>query len=144
MHPGSRCGRVLLSLGLPAADPQGVSAEWRDLPGRESGMRHRAVRRKRRGEVGEVMERSGSTPARLAELQQTLRALAPVVVAFSGGVDSSFVLAAAVRGGAPGTRAVLGVSPSLAADSRETAHRVARSLGIEAEEVLTAEMARPA
>lgn len=61
-------------------------------------------------------------------------------VAFSGGVDSSVLLAAAVRGLGPGrVVAVLGVSPSLAADEREAAHEVARFLGAAVVEVVTRE-----
>ena len=45
-------------------------------------------------------------------------------VAFSGGVDSSVLLALAVRAlGADRVVAILGVSPSLAADERVAAHR---------------------
>ena len=46
-------------------------------------------------------------------------------VAFSGGVDSSVLLALAVRALAPDrVVAILGVSPSLAADERSAAHAV--------------------
>ena len=53
-------------------------------------------------------------------------------VAFSGGVDSSVLLALAVRGArAPtGWSRVLGVSPSLAADERRAAHDVAAAIGV--------------
>jgi pyridinium-3,5-biscarboxylic acid mononucleotide sulfurtransferase len=61
-------------------------------------------------------------------------------VAFSGGVDSSVLLALAVRAlGASRVVAVLGVSPSLAADERVAAHEVARVVGVPVVEVTTAE-----
>ena len=60
-------------------------------------------------------------------------------VCYSGGVDSTLVLAAAVRAGVE-TVALLGVSPSLAASEREDAHRIAREIGAGVEEVETSEM----
>lgn len=66
-------------------------------------------------------------------------------VAFSGGVDSSVLLALAVRAlGADRVVAVLGVSPSLAADERAGAHRVAAHIGVEVVEVATREAELPA
>ncbi|XVU29412.1 ATP-dependent sacrificial sulfur transferase LarE [Actinoplanes sp. CA-054009] len=61
-------------------------------------------------------------------------------VAFSGGVDSSVLLALAVRALGPGrVVAVLGVSPSLAADERTDAHEVARHIGVPVVEIRTHE-----
>ncbi len=61
-------------------------------------------------------------------------------VAFSGGVDSAVLLAAAVRVlGADRVVAILGVSPSLAADERRAAHLVAAFIGVEVVEVVTHE-----
>src|SRR3954469_6282422 len=60
-------------------------------------------------------------------------------VCYSGGVDSTLVLAAGVRAGVE-TVALLGVSASLAASEREDAHRVAREIGADVEEVATSEM----
>jgi uncharacterized protein len=66
-------------------------------------------------------------------------------VAFSGGVDSSVLLALAVRVlGAAQVVAVLGVSPSLAASERRGAHAVARQIGAEVVEIETAEGDRAA
>ena len=66
-------------------------------------------------------------------------------VAFSGGVDSSVLLAAAVRLLGPSrVVAVLGVSPSLAADERAAAHEVARVIGAALVEVTTDEGSLPA
>ncbi|GIM94705.1 ATP-dependent sacrificial sulfur transferase LarE [Paractinoplanes toevensis] len=66
-------------------------------------------------------------------------------VAFSGGVDSSVLLALAARAlGADRVVAILGVSPSLAADERAAAHDVARQVGVPLAEVETHEGARAA
>jgi uncharacterized protein len=66
-------------------------------------------------------------------------------VAFSGGVDSSVLLALAARVLGPArVVALLGVSPSLAADERLAAHEVARAVGVPVVEVTTAEGDDPA
>lgn len=66
-------------------------------------------------------------------------------VAFSGGVDSSALLALAVRAlGADRVLAILGVSPSLAADERAAAHAVAAHVGVPLVEVTTHEGENPA
>jgi pyridinium-3,5-biscarboxylic acid mononucleotide sulfurtransferase len=60
-------------------------------------------------------------------------------VCFSGGIDSTVVLAGSVRAGIE-TVALLGVSPSLAAAERADAHRIANEIGARVEEVETNEM----
>ena len=66
-------------------------------------------------------------------------------VAFSGGVDSSVVLAAAARTlGAARVTAVLGVSPSLPESERVAAHDVAAHVGVRVLEVATREGDNPA
>lgn len=60
-------------------------------------------------------------------------------VCYSGGVDSTVVLAASVRAGIE-TIGLLGVSPSLAASERAEAHRIAAEIGARVEEVETNEM----
>lgn len=60
-------------------------------------------------------------------------------VCFSGGIDSTVVLAASVRAGVD-TVALLGVSASLAAAERADAHRIANEIGARVEEVETNEM----
>jgi pyridinium-3,5-biscarboxylic acid mononucleotide sulfurtransferase len=70
---------------------------------------------------------------------------APLGVAFSGGVDSSVLLALAVRTlGAGRVVAILGVSPSLGADERLAAHQVAAVVGARIVEVQTREADNPA
>ena len=52
-------------------------------------------------------------------------------VAFSGGVDSSVLVALAVRAlGVDRVVPILGVSPSLSAEERLAAHKVARTIGV--------------
>lgn len=82
--------------------------------------------------------------ARLAVLDQRLRGLGRVVVAYSGGADSAFLLAAAVRAiGAGGVAAATAVSPSLPASELRQAKAVARELGVAHLEVATSELDRP-
>lgn len=74
-----------------------------------------------------------------------LAGTAPLGVAFSGGVDSAVLLALAVRTlGADGVLALLAVSPSLAADERADAHRVAGHIGARLVEFRTFEGENPA
>lgn len=81
---------------------------------------------------------------RLALLDAELAAVPAVLVAFSGGVDSGVVLAAAVRAlGTGRVVAATAVSPSLPAAEREAAHAFAVSLGVRHEQPRTDELSRP-
>jgi uncharacterized protein len=74
-----------------------------------------------------------------------LTRLRRVGVAYSGGVDSATLLALAIRALGPHrVVAVLGVSPSLAADERAGAHDVAGFIGASVVEVSTHEGDNPA
>lgn len=66
---------------------------------------------------------------KLERLTELLRSLGSVLVCYSGGIDSAFVLAMATR--ALGDKAVgmTAVSPSLAPGEREDAARIAREVG---------------
>ena len=80
---------------------------------------------------------------RLADLDERLRGLGSVVVAFSGGADSAFLLAAAVRAlGADAVVAATAVSPSLPASELEAAATFARGLGVRHLTPATDEMSR--
>ncbi|HEX2073046.1 MAG TPA: ATP-dependent sacrificial sulfur transferase LarE [Geodermatophilus sp.] len=80
---------------------------------------------------------------RLAALDASLAPLPRVLVAFSGGVDSGTLLAAAVRVlGADRVVAATAVSPSLPAAERAGAAAFAASLGVRHEEPRTDELAR--
>jgi uncharacterized protein len=80
---------------------------------------------------------------RLAVLDQQLRSLGSVVVAFSGGADSAMLLAAAVRAlGAENVVAATAVSPSLASGELEQARAFAEGLGVRHVTPRTHEMSR--
>ncbi|WP_138760803.1 ATP-dependent sacrificial sulfur transferase LarE [Modestobacter altitudinis] len=81
---------------------------------------------------------------RLAVLDAELSAAPGVLVAFSGGVDSGVVLAAAVRALGPDrVVAATAVSPSLPAAERAAAHAFAVGLGVRHEQPATDELSRP-
>ncbi|GAA0467073.1 ATP-dependent sacrificial sulfur transferase LarE [Streptomyces olivaceiscleroticus] len=89
---------------------------------------------------GQLPELAGADAEAADAVAALLRGAAPLGVAFSGGVDSSLLLALAVRAlGAERVVAVLGVSPSLAADERAGAHEVAAFIGARVVEVTTYE-----
>jgi pyridinium-3,5-biscarboxylic acid mononucleotide sulfurtransferase len=97
-----------------------------------------------------MSETGALAPLHGAELQAADRVAAilagcsPLGVAFSGGVDSSTLLALAARALGPElVIGVLGVSPSLAAREREEAHRVGELIGVRVVEVATFEGDRP-
>lgn len=74
-----------------------------------------------------------------------LSAFDRIGVAYSGGVDSATLLALAARAvGVDRVVAILGVSPSLAADERTGAHDVAAFIGVPVVEVRTHEGDNPA
>lgn len=85
-----------------------------------------------------------SLPLELASaLQQLRRSVAAhpaVVVAYSGGVDSSLVAAIAVEQLGQRALAITGVSPALAPHLRQEAREQARWLGIPHREIATAEL----
>jgi uncharacterized protein (TIGR00268 family) len=84
-----------------------------------------------------------SLDSRLAALDAELAAVPGVLVAFSGGVDSGVVLAAAVRAlGAERVVAATAVSPSLPAAERADAAAFAASLGVRHELPRTDELSR--
>ena len=77
-------------------------------------------------------------------LAAALRGLGRLGVAYSGGVDSSVLLAAAVRTLGPAdVVAILGISPSLAADEHREAVTTAAYIGATVVEIQTHEGERP-
>ena len=79
-----------------------------------------------------------------ADLRAGFATAPKVGVAYSGGVDSTVLVALAARAvGVENTVALLGVSPSLAKRERRLAHRQAEQLGVPLVEVATDELANP-
>lgn len=88
-------------------------------------------------------ELDAQAQARLADLDAALRGLGSVLVAFSGGADSAFLLAAAVRAlGADRVAAATAVSASLPRRERQAAADFAHGLGVRHVTPHTDEMAR--
>jgi uncharacterized protein len=89
--------------------------------------------------------REGNFMIDTAGVTARLAGIGRLGVAFSGGVDSSVLLALAVRTLGPDhVIAILGVSPSLAADERAAAHEIARHIGVPVVEIATHEEDRAA
>ncbi|HWB36268.1 MAG TPA: ATP-dependent sacrificial sulfur transferase LarE, partial [Rugosimonospora sp.] len=81
--------------------------------------------------------------SRLAALDEGLRALGSVVVAYSGGADSAFLLAAAVRAlGPERVVAATAISPSLPASELDAARELPAQLGVEHVTPATDELSR--
>jgi len=89
-------------------------------------------------------ELTGDELAAADRVAALLAGFATLGVAYSGGVDSATLLALAARAlGRDQVLAILGVSPSLAADERAAAHDVAAGIGVPVVEVVTREGERP-
>lgn len=96
-------------------------------------------------DIGTASTADTAIGERLSSLRALLSEAAPVVVAFSGGVDSSLLAwVANDELGPQRVHAVTAVSPSLAEVERTEARRLAESWGLRHSEVETHEMANAA
>jgi len=89
------------------------------------------------------MSETAPTPEKLAALEATLRAHAPLLIAYSGGVDSACLLAFAHRTLGDQVQGVIADSPSLPRQALADALALARSMGAPVEVIQTGEMHNP-
>jgi uncharacterized protein len=91
----------------------------------------------------ELAERGADAELKLRALEERLKQLGSLMVAYSGGVDSAFLAATAHRVLGDRMLAVLADSPSLARRDFEQAKAFAQGLGMPLQVIATEELERP-
>ena len=86
---------------------------------------------------------TANTDRKLCLLREVLRTHAPLVIAYSGGVDSAFLLAVATETIGPACLGVIADSPSLPRQALQEALALANEIGARVEVVGTEEMNDP-
>ena len=89
------------------------------------------------------MERTGKSEKKAAALYRALEELPALIVAYSGGVDSTYLGWAATQVLGPRTLCITADSPSYPEHHRALALRIAREFRLNHEVIRTDEMARP-
>jgi uncharacterized protein len=88
-------------------------------------------------------EPGAATVEKEHQLRRLMREMKRVLVAFSGGVDSSYVALIAKEELGDDALSVMGISPSVARVERETAENIARDFGLNFLRIQTEELENP-
>jgi pyridinium-3,5-biscarboxylic acid mononucleotide sulfurtransferase len=129
-----------------AIHPQ-IEAAQRVASGEVRSTRHRRIQARRYNRTvpttPDIALDHPQTAAKMLALEDRLRALGSIMVAYSGGVDSAFLAATAHRVLGEHMLAVLADSPSLARRDMEQARTFAETQGIPLRVIQTEELDKP-
>ena len=91
----------------------------------------------------QLIESSSVAEQKEANLRRLMREMRTVLVAFSGGVDSSYLALIATQELGENALCVTGISPSVSQFQREEAEKIAGEFGFNYEKIKTDELANP-